>query len=324
MGSGHFLVDALDVLTDRIAAFLSEHPLKPVRAVLGSLREMVQAQAKDLPAGVLAEIRDVDLLKRVVLKRSIYGVDQNQMAVELAKLGLWLDAFVPGLPLSYLDHNLKHGNSLVGVVGDEVLDAVRPAWRRSTATGSPRQLQEANRQAREAVEAVELRIADIDAARDAEARRHAALVEVESLYDRWTADPFGLIGARSRISERETLEAEADARDAIAIANEQHFFHWPLEFPEVFLRRRPGFDVVLANPPWEKVKVERHDFFQFHIPGLKFISSAAQREASIQALIARDPAAERDYEDAIARVKRLKAYLQPARRQLHAARRRGR
>src|SRR5205085_8439884 len=55
MGSGHFLVDALDVLTDRIAAFLSERPLIPVRAVLGQLREMVQAQAKDLPPGALAE-----------------------------------------------------------------------------------------------------------------------------------------------------------------------------------------------------------------------------------------------------------------------------
>ena len=128
MGSGHFLVDALDVLTDRIAAFLAERPLAPVRAVLNQLRETVQAQARDLPAGVLEQIRDVDLLKRVVLKRSIYGVDLNPMAVELAKLALWLDAFVPGLPLSYLDHNLRRGNSLVGVVGDEVLD-VAPAGR---------------------------------------------------------------------------------------------------------------------------------------------------------------------------------------------------
>lgn len=88
MGSGHFLVDALDVLTDRVAAFVAEHPLAPVRAVLNQLRETVQAQARDLPTGVLEEIRDVDLLKRVVLKRSIYGVDLNPMAVELAKLAL--------------------------------------------------------------------------------------------------------------------------------------------------------------------------------------------------------------------------------------------
>jgi hypothetical protein len=181
MGSGHFLVDALDVLTDRTAAFLSEHPVKQVRAVLGSLREMVQAQAKDLPAGVLAEIRDVDLLKRVILKRSIYGVDQNPMAAELARLALWLEAFVPGLPLSYLDHNLKCGNSLVGVVGDDVVDAIRPEVATLEGDWIAERLREATARAREAVESVELRLADVAAARDAEQERSSALVEVESL-----------------------------------------------------------------------------------------------------------------------------------------------
>ena len=97
MGSGHFLVDALDVLTDRDRGV-------PQRAAAqaGSRRPRTAprdgpgAGARTCRPGVLAEIRDVELLKRVVLKRSIYGVDQNPMAVELAKLGLWLDAFVPG------------------------------------------------------------------------------------------------------------------------------------------------------------------------------------------------------------------------------------
>ncbi len=312
MGSGHFLVDALDVLTDRTAAFLSEHPLKPVRAVLGSLREMVQAQAKDLPAGVLAEIRDVDLLKRVVLKRSIYGVDQNPMAAELARLALWLDAFVPGLPLSYLDHNLKCGNSLVGVVGDEVLDAVRPDVATLEGDWIAERLREATLRAREAVEGVELRLADVEAARGAEQQRSAALLEVESLYDRWTANSFGLTEARERIAQRETLEAEADARDAVAIAGEQRFFHWPLEFPEVFGRARAGFDVVLANPPWEKLKVERHDFYQRFIPSLKRITSAAEREARIQALESTDPSVRDRYEAEIARIEGLKPYFSVA------------
>jgi hypothetical protein len=93
MGSGHFLVDALDVLTGEIARHLSEHPLRPVRTVLAQLREMVLREAGYLPSEAVGELRDVDLLKRVVLKRCIYGVDRNRMAVELAKLGLWLEAF---------------------------------------------------------------------------------------------------------------------------------------------------------------------------------------------------------------------------------------
>src|SRR6185437_4640799 len=77
MGSGHFLVDALDVLTDRIAAYLTLHPLPEVKGVLDSLREMVTEQERALPALAASELRDVDLLKRVVLKRCIYGVDVN-------------------------------------------------------------------------------------------------------------------------------------------------------------------------------------------------------------------------------------------------------
>jgi hypothetical protein len=309
MGSGHFLVDALDVLTDRIAAFLAERPLAPVRAVLNQLRETVQAQARDLPAGVLEQIRDVDLLKRVVLKRSIYGVDLNPMAVELAKLALWLDAFVPGLPLSYLDHNLRRGNSLVGVVGDEVLSSLRPE--RATLEGDwiSEQLAAAVEQARLAVERVELRLEDVDAAREAELERRQAISVLERVYDRWTAESFGIPGARQRIAQLDTLEAEADARDAERIAAEQAFFHWPLELPEVFQRDRPGFDIVLANPPWEKLKVERLDFYQRYIPSLKRVESAAEREQLIAAL---PPDVHERYDAERLRVSGLKPYFAAA------------
>lgn len=306
MGSGHFLVDALDVLTGEIARHLAEHPLRPVRAVLSQLREMVSSAAGELPAEALGELRDVDLLKRIVLKRCIYGVDRNRMAVELAKLGLWLEAFVPGLPLSYLDHSLKQGNSLIGVVGDEVQRALRPE--RATLEGDriAEALATATEMARRAVETVELGLRDIKAAEAAERERGEALVEVRSLYDRWSAESFGLPGARERIGEEDAAEAEAAAGHARAHA----FFHWPLELPEVFARERPGFDVVLANPPWEKMKVERHDFFQMRLPGLKFVNSAEERERLIVGLLQRSPEVGTEYEETIARVGRLKAYFQ--------------
>ena len=306
MGSGHFLVDALDVLTGRIAAFLAECPLVPVRAVLNQLRETVQAQARDLPDGVLEQIRDVDLLKRVVLKRSIYGVDLNPMAVELAKLALWLDAFVPGLPLSYLDHNLRRGNSLVGVVGDEVLTSLRPDEATLEGDWISEQLAAAVEQATLAVERVELRLEDVGSSHEAELQRREATSELTRVYNRWTAESFGIPGARGRIAQLDTLEVEADTREATLIAKEEAFFHWPLELPEVFQRDRPGFDIVLANPPWDKLKVEKHDFFQRFIPSLKRVESAAERDRLIQAL----PVDVHDrYESEIRRIAGLKPYF---------------
>lgn len=259
---------------------------------------------------MLEQIRDVDLLKRVVLKRSVYGVDLNPMAVELAKLALWLDAFVPGLPLSYLDHNLRQGNSLVGVVGEEVTDALQEGQATLEEGWIAERLQEARDRAREAVERVEYRVQDVRAAEEAELQRRVSAALVKTVFDRWTADSFDLPGARDRIGQMDTLEAENDRREAEKLGDEFSFFHWPLEFPEVFGRDRPGFDVVVANPPWEKLKVERHDFFQMKLPGLKFVTSAAEREARIQQLVSTDPSAQIEYEAAIESVERLKRYFQ--------------
>lgn len=112
MGSAHFLADALDVIADHIATFLGERPLRPVVKLLDELRAETHWEGR---------IEDGDLLRRLVLKRCIYGVDLSGMAVEMAKVSLWLASFVPGLSLAYLGHNLRQGDSLVGVADVAVL-----------------------------------------------------------------------------------------------------------------------------------------------------------------------------------------------------------
>src|SRR5439155_2038329 len=72
-----------------------------------------------------ARLTDINLLKRHVLKRCIYGVDLNPMAVELSKVSLWLDAFTLGAPLNFLDHHLRCGNSLIGATIQELRAAVK-------------------------------------------------------------------------------------------------------------------------------------------------------------------------------------------------------
>jgi hypothetical protein len=126
MGSGHFLVEAVDFITDRMLHFLKGFGWNPVYAHIEYVRtqilEEMDRQGVTIDPGRLT---DVNLVKRHVLKRCIFGVDLNPMAVELAKVSLWLDCFTLGAPLSFLDHHLRCGNSLLGTTAAEVEDALR-------------------------------------------------------------------------------------------------------------------------------------------------------------------------------------------------------
>ena len=116
-GSAHFLVAVVDELADRIARFLAEHPLPDVARELADLRA---GAGSTYGIGV----EDVALLRRLVLRRCVYGVDVSPMGAEIAKISLWLASFVPGLSLAYLDHNVRVGNSLIGVASaEQLLDA---------------------------------------------------------------------------------------------------------------------------------------------------------------------------------------------------------
>ncbi len=126
MGSGHFLVETVNYVTDKALAFLNSFPWNPVTAHLESVRSTILDEMEE--QGILIDPRrltDVNLLKRHVLKRCIYGVDLNPMAVELAKVSLWLHCFTLGAPLSFLDHHMRCGNSLIGVSVQEVQDELR-------------------------------------------------------------------------------------------------------------------------------------------------------------------------------------------------------
>ena len=125
MGSGHFLVEAVDFICDRILGeregFLRAFPWNPVTRFLQDTREAIITEMERQGVAVdTGRLTDINLLKRHVLKRCAYGVDLNPMAVELAKVSLWLDCFTIGAPLSFLDHHLKCGNSLIGTTVQEI------------------------------------------------------------------------------------------------------------------------------------------------------------------------------------------------------------
>jgi hypothetical protein len=134
MGSGHFLVSLVDWLADRVldamaeaAAAVSFAPyVSPLAGRIEIIRSKILAEAKTHSWPIAAsQLDDRHIVRRMVLKRVVYGVDKNPMAVELAKVSLWLHSFTVGAPLSFLDHHLRCGDSVIGVWARGTVDALK-------------------------------------------------------------------------------------------------------------------------------------------------------------------------------------------------------
>jgi len=276
MGSGHFLVGAVDRIERRLANYLAARPLPDVRNELARLRRT--AEHKLGPDWSEDGIEDTQLLRRQVARRCIFGVDMNPMAVELARLSLWIHTFVPGLPLSLLDHNLIQGNSLVGIASFEEASELF-----QTESGDLFSFVASERlgAVREPLE----RLARLTDANDAEIREARELHARMRTAIRSEQELFTLLAA-SRTNSG-IHEAIAEGRVATALDDPSDIFraqlmdkgreelkgldvlHFALAFPHVFLGRRNGFDVILGNPPWEKPRVEEHGFWARHFPGFR-------------------------------------------------------
>lgn len=132
MGSGHFLVSLVDWLSDRVLIAMAEaaagYPdyVSPLAARIESIRGRILAEAAKHGWPVAeSQLDDRHIVRRMVLKRVVYGVDKNPMAVELAKVALWLHSFTVGAPLSFLDHHLRSGDSVVGAWTRPTIDRLR-------------------------------------------------------------------------------------------------------------------------------------------------------------------------------------------------------
>lgn len=297
MGSGHFLIAAVDHIERRFRLALERRNLPGVQAELQRLRQKAAEQYGD--PSIAGEIEDSQLLRRQIARRCIYGVDLNSVAVQLARLSLWIHTFVPGLPLSFLDHGIVEGNSLLGIAtlveaheALGLLDEQIPAWAPQAA--------DLFDQARDAVERLgHLSDADASEIRQArEAQREIAEKEApyQALFDILTAaridDELREELAQGAVLQWgdnvDTLPGSPHHQSAQEALNPLKAFHFPVRFPEVFRRDRSGFDVIVGNPPWEKAKLEEHEFWMRYHPGLRALSQR-EREQATQELKATRP-----------------------------------
>ena len=291
MGSGHFLTTALDIMADRIELFLAD--IGGLPAVRDQLNNLRKGEDKDL-----ATIEDVDLLRRLILKRCIYGVDISPMAVEVANVTLWLASFVPGLALSYLGSNLKCGDALIGVADPSIVGSSdSPFFTGQAVTAA---MESAAQLHRKLGSISDITPAEVKRSQELDDEMYVATGYLRSAFNLWVADPLGLEGARHILEMHATGILKGDlegpyweAYDTLEAANfdavEHRFFHWPIEFPHIFHRGNPGFDVVVGNPPWNKVKFEKPAFIALHDPGYLGLKSTADRDDRETVLMANQP-----------------------------------
>lgn len=286
MGSGHFLVAAIDRVERKFSAMLADRPLPGVVAELAALRATAETLLRELGQAGTQTIEDAQLLRRLIARRCIYGVDLNPLAVDLARLSVWIHTFVPALPLALLDHSLVQGNALVGIA------TIRQLEERFAASGTRLFPVDANVLLGDAAEPLrrlaklaDATLADIEAGRAAMEHARIAVAPTRALCDLVVAERMAPRTVRFQLDrwleERATIQrhpARAKAREVLAGLD---VFHFPVTFPEVFLRRRPGFDVIFGNPPWEKLRVEAHEFWARHFPGLRGIKDTAGRDRII-------------------------------------------
>ena len=299
-GSGHFLLAAARRLADHVAR--------------------IRAGGTPTPDDYQHALRDV-------VRRCIYGVDMNPLAVEICKVSLWMESIDPGLPLTFLESHIRCGNSLIGtnrvLMGEQVPDT---AWAALEGDDKKvtRSLKRLNREEiagqrrlafeprnetgvlRDAMRAVEQAL-DTDASALAEKqRRWKALLASEAyeheklVADVWCAaflwpkvEPGPVAEAAPTtatwlaLRDREAPPSPVLVETTRRIAEEFGLFHWELAFPQVFAQG--GFDAVLGNPPWERVKLQELEFFAKREPSIATARNAAERKKLIAALPATNP-----------------------------------
>lgn len=248
MGSGHFLVEAVTFLADHIV----HHPTT----------RYLDADKRGEPK---AE-QEIAHWRRRVVEACIYGVDLNPLAVELAKLSLWLVTIATDKPLNFLDHHLRCGNSLIGARLDDLSAA--PVQKRHKGKRKEEQhiliagagFKHAVADVIRGIHAIEGQDSDNrETVKGKEERWHKEIEPVlrpfSAVADLWTSAFFGreMDEGRYVADAQRILSGENISLPEAAV---RRFFHWELAFPEVFFnedgsaKNNPGFDSVIGNPPW--------------------------------------------------------------------------
>lgn len=350
MGSGHFLVSLVDKLADHVIEAMAEAEVvvdwgdyhSPLADRIEAIRNIILDNAEKGGWTVNEDqLDDRHIIRRMVLKRCVYGVDKNPMAVELAKVALWLHTFTVGAPLSFLDHHLRAGDSLFG-------SWVKSGIEKVAAYGSPLVLHEPIRTALQSASQMQI-VEGLTDAEIAEAHRSQDIFDqisdmtaplnallsfihaldwidvrdkerkrlVQNFFDGQFGEPVAILLGKASPKPGRDIEAFdlilGEARTLIA---EERFLHWQVAFPGVWSNWEQdgltgGFDAIVGNPPWDRMKLQEVEWFAARRVEIAQAQRKSEREAMVAKLVdqndplARDFAKANDRADRAARVSRV-------------------
>lgn len=318
-GSAHFLVGAARFLGRKLfAAYRAERAQDPAPEF---------HPGRELTDGVRAEWEHEGeaWCKRRIVERCLYGVDLNPMAVQLAQVALWIESLAGDRPLSFFDHHVRLGNSLLGTWLATFSEPALPGY--GVAPGMrglfEAQVEQAIRETFEERQLIDAPLppeikkdtpAEYEYKNDRflSAERKSAAARL--LFDLRNALPFlpMVAGEWETILTVENPEGFCMGRpwwqEFEIVRQQQRFFHWELEYPEIFFSGRRGFDAVLGNPPWDKIKPDRKEFYsRFDI--LIRAYSGGELDTRIRELHAENPGLSDEFESYSKRIRTIAACL---------------
>ena len=300
MGSGHFLVNLVDHLTDRVIATMAdaeaawEGYVSPLVARIDDIRNTIVANAEGRGWTVEeGQLDDRHIIRRMVLKRCVYGVDKNPMAVELAKVSLWLHTFTVGAPLSFLDHHLRCGDSLFGAwvrkgvnrsEGRDGVLLVQDSVNRATRAASSMQIIEnlTDAEIAEAHRSADIfdEVSEMTAPLDAllsllhafewlDLRERSDQAAVLAWLDGAFGDPIDIAQGTPPASTGDVLGERFPLllETAKQLVDSERFLNWQVAFPGVWSDWKApgltgGFDAIIGNPPWDRMKFQQVEWFE--------------------------------------------------------------
>ena len=340
MGSGHFLVSLVDYLADQVITAMAEAELdvpeewgdyiSPLGGMIARIRNTIQSNADKRDWAIDEEqLDDRHIIRRMVLKRCIYGVDKNPMAVELAKVALWLHTFTMGAPLSFLDHHLRCGDSLFGswvkkgiekaatygtplLLHASIKRALRAASKMQVIEGlTDAEISEAHRSAdvladvKDVTAPLDTLLKLIHAIDWLNIKDKAGKDTIKIFFDGQFGNPFKTaLGKRELNCKREDEQRFAkileEARKLIA---EENFLNWQVAFPGVWSdweedELTGGFHAVIGNPPWDRMKLQQVEWFADRRPEIAMATRAADRKMMIATLQEESDPLAQDYSTA--------------------------